>query len=106
MSVRTFLFLCLCLALIGFAGTASSSHAAEPDWQDIRAAARGQTVYWNAWGGDERINAYIAWVGDQVREEYGITLKQVKLADTADAVSRVLAERTAGSSGATSGSTT
>ena len=65
-------------------------------WPEIVAAAKGQTVYWNAWGGDERINAYIGWVGDQVREEYGITLKQVKLADTADAVSRVLAERAAG----------
>jgi len=65
-------------------------------WPEIVAAAEWQTVYWNAWGGDERINAYIAWVGDQVREHYGVTLVQVKLADTADAVSRVLAERTAG----------
>lgn len=65
-------------------------------WPEIVEAAKGQTVYWNAWGGDARINAYIAWVGDKMREEYSITLKQVKLADTADAVSRVLAERTAG----------
>ncbi|WP_340116839.1 ABC transporter substrate-binding protein [Pelagibius sp. 7325] len=65
-------------------------------WPEIVAAAKGQTVYWNAWGGDERINAYIAWVGDQVRERYDVTLVHVKLADTADAVSRVLAERAAG----------
>jgi putative thiamine transport system substrate-binding protein len=65
-------------------------------WAEIVKAADSQTVYWNAWGGDERINAYIAWVGDQVREHYGVTLRQVKLADTADAVSRVLAEHAAG----------
>ncbi len=36
-------------------------------WADTLADARGQTVYWNAWGGDEQINAYIAWVGEQVQ---------------------------------------
>lgn len=66
------------------------------DWQSIADAARGQTVFWNAWGGDERINAYIAWVGERVAETYGVTLRHVKLADTADAVSRVLAEKAAG----------
>jgi len=70
--------------------------AAAQSWPDIVAAARGQTVYWNAWGGDERINAYIAWVGDRVAAEHGITLRHVKLGDTAEAVSRVLAEKAAG----------
>ena len=80
---------------LGLSGPAEGAGETR-SWPEIVAAAEGQTVYWNAWGGDERINAYIAWVGDQVREEYGITLNQVKLADTADAVSRVLAERAAG----------
>jgi putative thiamine transport system substrate-binding protein len=62
----------------------------------VLAEARGQSVFWNAWGGDERINAYIAWVGARVAEDYGITLRHVKLSDTADAVARVLAEKTAG----------
>jgi len=83
------------VAALGLCGGAAQGME-NRTWAEIVKAAKGQTVYWNAWGGDERINAYIAWVGDQVREEYGITLKQVKLADTADAVSRVLAERTAG----------
>jgi len=82
-------------ATIGLWGTASSAEETR-SWDRIVEAARGQTVYWNAWGGDESINRYIAWVGDQVREQYGVTLKQVKLADTADAVARVLAEKTAG----------
>ena len=29
------------------------------DWQATLDAARGQTVYWNAWGGDARTNAFI-----------------------------------------------
>ena len=74
----------------------SQSHAQAQSWEETLAAARGQEVYWNAWGGDERINAYIAWVGKRVWDEYGIRLNHVKLADTADAVSRVLAEKAAG----------
>ena len=31
------------------------------DWQAVLDEARGQTVYFNAWGGDEVINGYIAW---------------------------------------------
>ena len=66
------------------------------DWNATLEAARGQTVFWNAWGGDERINAYIAWVGTRVAEDHGVTLRHVKLTDTGEAVSRVLAEKTAG----------
>ncbi|UUX50635.1 ABC transporter substrate-binding protein [Nisaea acidiphila] len=73
--------------------TAGSSKA---DWDKIVAAAKGQTVYWNAWGGDTRINAYIAWAGEQVAERYDLEVVHVKLTDTAEAVSRVLAEKTAG----------
>lgn len=65
-------------------------------WTAVVAAADGQTVHFNAWGGDERINAYIAWVGERVAALYGIDLEHVKLSDTGDAVSRVLAEKTAG----------
>jgi len=66
------------------------------DWQEVVAKARGQEVFWNAWGGDERINAYIAWVGERVKAEYGVTLRHVKLSDTAEAVRKVLAEKSAG----------
>jgi len=68
------------------------------DWSAIVAKARGQEVYFNAWGGSERINDYIAWTGQRVAADYGITLHHVKLTDTADAVARVLAEKTAGKS--------
>ena len=66
------------------------------DWDAVTAAAKGQTVYWNAWGGSTTTNAFIEWVGDRVAAEYGVTLEHVKLSDTADAVSRVLAEKQAG----------
>lgn len=70
--------------------------ASAQEWTDVVARARGQTVYWNAWGGDEKINGYIDWVAERVAEDYGIDLRHVKLSDTAEAVSRVLAEKTAG----------
>ncbi|UEM20038.1 ABC transporter substrate-binding protein [Skermanella mucosa] len=67
-----------------------------PGWDATLAAARGKTVYWNAWAGDPRINDYIGWVGGQVRDRFGIDLRHVKVTDTADVVSRVLAEKAAG----------
>ena len=74
-----------------------SAHAGtETHWSKVLQSAQGQTVYWNAWGGEPRINSYIEWVGDQVKENYGISLNHVKLKSTGDAVSKVLAEKSAG----------
>ncbi|MDF1748106.1 MAG: ABC transporter substrate-binding protein [Alphaproteobacteria bacterium] len=72
------------------------SSAQAQDWSDIEQKARGQTVYWNAWGGDGAVNSYIRWVGDRISADYGITLEHVKLDDTANAVRKVLAEKSAG----------
>lgn len=72
------------------------SAAAPAAWQGVLDQARGQTVYWHAWGGDPKINDFITWVGGLAQERYGVTLEQVKLAATSDAVTRVLAERDAG----------
>ncbi len=90
--------LLLLATAIGTQPVAADTVSQTPDWEQTVAAARGQTVYFNAWGGSERINDYVAWVGERVAADYGITLKQVKLADTADAVARVLAEKIAGKS--------
>ena len=84
------------LALLGLPAPAM---AADPDpkaWDAVTAEAKGQTVYFNAWGGDTQINDYIAWAGAEVEKRYGVKLSHVKLTDTADAVNRVLAEKTAG----------
>jgi putative thiamine transport system substrate-binding protein len=65
-------------------------------YTQAREQAEGQTVYFNAWGGDPQVNGYIDWVGEQVDRRYGIDLRHVKLSDTANAVSRVLSEKAAG----------
>ncbi len=75
--------------------TAIPGHSAT-DWQDIENRAKGQTVYWNAWAGDERINAYIEWVGEEAHSRFGVTVRHVKVADIAETVSRILAEKSAG----------
>lgn len=77
-------------------GVGPSTAADEPSFEGVLSEAEGQTVYFNAWGGDETINGYIDWVGGEVENRFGVTLKHVKLADTAEAVARVLAEKTAG----------
>lgn len=79
------------LSLVGF-----SAGAQAQSWQEIRQQANGQTVYFNAWGGDPAVNAYLAWVSQEVKIHYGVTLKLVKLADAADAVRRIQSEATAG----------
>ncbi len=76
---------------------ASPAFGAEnPSWTDILNKARGQTVYWNAWGGDPRINSHIQWACKEAQKRFGVDVRHVKLSDTADAVNRVLAEKAAG----------
>ncbi len=72
------------------------AHAQELRWPDVVAKARGQSVNFNAWAGDEKTNAFIAWVGDEVLRRYGVRVNHVKLKDTAEAVTRVVAEKAAG----------
>jgi putative thiamine transport system substrate-binding protein len=69
---------------------------ADDDWRQTVKEAKGQTVYFNAWGGSETINDYIEWAGNKVKQRYGVTVKQVKVSDTANVVNRVLAEKAAG----------
>lgn len=76
--------------------TRSTADAAAGEWAGILSRARGRTVYWNAWAGDERTNAFIAWVGEQTRSRFGITVQHVRLKDTTEAVTRVIAEKSAG----------
>jgi putative thiamine transport system substrate-binding protein len=82
--------------LLALLAVTSVTRATEPSWEAIEKTARGQTVYWNGWGGDEKVNAYIAWVGEQVKNRHGITLQHVKVTDIAETVSRILAEKYAG----------
>ena len=66
-------------------------------WADIVAAARGQSVNFYMWGGQENINRWVTgFVAQRLRQEYDITLNQVPLADTVEAVNKVLGEVGAG----------
>jgi putative spermidine/putrescine transport system substrate-binding protein len=58
--------------------------------------AQGQEVSLWMWGGDERGNAYVDEVLAPAVAARGVTLRRVPIADTADALNRVLAELQAG----------
>ena len=66
------------------------------DWSALEQQARGQTVYFNAWGGEPRINSYLNWVAQTLEQRFNITLQHVKVADIGETVSKIVAERTAG----------
>lgn len=92
------------IALAGLALVASACAAPEVDttteqdrpWDEVLAAADGQTVDLWMFGGDERGNAYVDDVLAPAAAELGVTLRRVPVADTKDALRRVLAERAAG----------
>ncbi len=78
---------------------ARAGAAADPaDWAALLAEARGQTVYFHAWGGGEQINDYIAWAAAEVKARHGVAVEHVKVTDTANVVQTVLAEKVAGRS--------
>ena len=75
---------------------ATQLHAAETTWQQTLAEAKGQRVYFNAWGGSPEINAYLGWAGQELARDYQVTLVQVKVDDIAQSVSQLLASKQAG----------
>ncbi len=66
------------------------------NWQDTLKEARGQTVYFNAWGGSEQINDYLHWAARELKSRHGITLHHIKVDDISTVVSRILTEKSAG----------
>lgn len=70
--------------------------AAAADWSQIEQEAKGQTVWFNAWGGDEAVNHYLDWVSGEVKRDYAIDLRIVHIADAADTVKRIQTEARAG----------
>lgn len=83
-----------CMFLIGLLLAAPALAAGT--WQSVKEEAQGQTVWFNAWGGDEAVNRYLDWVSGEMKSHYAITLKIVHLADGADAVKRIQTEASAG----------
>ena len=75
---------------------AAGSSPATADFASVLEAAKGQTVDWYMYGGDDRLNSYVnGYVKDELAE-LEITLNQVKINDTAEAVNKVLGEKQAG----------
>ncbi|MBE7472939.1 MAG: ABC transporter substrate-binding protein [Anaerolineae bacterium] len=67
------------------------------NWADIVTEAKGQTVNWYMWGGQENINTWVTgFVAENVKKQYGVTLNMVPIADTVEAVNKVLGEKEAG----------
>jgi putative thiamine transport system substrate-binding protein len=86
-------------ALAGVAPLAGTARAQAPNaatWAELEKAARGQTVYFNAWAGSERINAYLQWAAGEVEKRWGVKLEHVKITETAEVVKRVRTEKQAG----------
>ncbi|MBJ3813954.1 ABC transporter substrate-binding protein [Shimwellia pseudoproteus] len=75
----------------------SLTGAAHPaDWQTTRQQASGQTVWFNAWGGDSAVNRYLDQVSAEMKRHYNITLNIVHIADAADSVKRIATETASG----------
>ncbi|WP_244268446.1 ABC transporter substrate-binding protein [Aeromonas fluvialis] len=68
----------------------------DDSWQQTLEEAKGQTVYFNAWGGSPEINAYLVWAGQEIVRDYQVKLVQVKVDDIAQSVSQLLANKQAG----------
>lgn len=63
------------------------------NWEIEARKFSGQTIFFHAWGGAKNINSYIKWASDEVKKRYNITIKHVKVSDTANVVARILSEK-------------
>lgn len=85
-----------CLLCLSLLLSPLAAFAEDTSWQQIKNDARGQTVWFNAWGGDNAVNQYLDWVSGEMKTHYAINLKIVRLADAADAVKRIQTEAASG----------
>ncbi len=69
---------------------------ADKPWDQIVSEADGQIVDLWMYGGDNQGNAYVDDVLAPAAEKLGVTLRRVPVADTKDAMRRLLAEKAAG----------
>ena len=86
------------LLLSACSAPAAESPVAATDrpWDEVLAEAEGQTVDLWMYGGDDRGNAYVDDVLAPAAADLGVTVRRVPVADTKDAMRRLLAERAAG----------
>lgn len=67
----------------------TTSFSQAQTWSEIEAEARGQVVYFNAWGGSPAINAYIAAWADTAADRYGVEVRHVKVDDIAAVITGI-----------------
>ncbi len=68
----------------------------DKDWNQIVADAKGTTVNFYMWGGDEGINRYLnEWIAPQLKEQYDIVLKQYPM-DAVEFINKLMSEKKAG----------
>ena len=99
--LRKLLVVVLVATIPGIIATAPSNATGtttytSPEWNKILKEAKGQTVNWYMWGGGAKINDYVNdYIGAEAKK-LGVTLNQVKLNGTPEAVNKVLGEKQAG----------
>lgn len=89
---------CACVLAITLAIPVVQAQSVAPDshWESVLEEAKGQTVYFNAWGGSDNINKYLQWTAGRINDEYGVKLEHVKVGDIAEVVGQLEAARLAG----------
>ncbi|CAH0525642.1 ABC transporter substrate-binding protein [Vibrio hippocampi] len=98
---RKAFFRLLCPLLLGFSGssfadTSAPSSTPSAEWQQVIENAKGQKVYFHAWGGSQEINRYLQWTSRQLKQRYDVQFYHVKVSDIAETASRLVAEKAAG----------
>ncbi len=91
--------LALAAAACAAAGAPAGTTTENRSWSQITDQAKGQTVDLWMYGGDQQGNAYVDDVLTPAAAKLGVTLRRVPVADTKDAMTRILAERQAGTHG-------
>ena len=92
------------VGLLALTACSGPSGAAAPQtldggsWPFVQAQAKGQSVNFYAYGGDTVLNSFLSGYVTDALAKQGVTLKQVKITDTVDAVNKVLGEKQAGRS--------
>ena len=70
---------------------------AKTDWREIEQKARGTAVNFAMWAGDENRNRFFqTYAVAELKQKYNIDLNIVPLGDTAEVVSKLLNEKSAG----------
>lgn len=102
MNAKRFLSLILAfvmvLSLCACGGSSKEIDLSNASWDEIVAAAKGTTVTFYGWGGDENRNNWLnTTVGDYVKENYDITLEVVGM-NIDEILAKLSGEKQAGSS--------